>query len=95
MSYEAKPNQANCFKKEGFEGYSGLITLEDGKKFWVTVYDNKGAKGEYRGVRLKAAQDKQGSSKPVEDNSRTTNPGYVDPMEDDIPFMSIHDAAIC
>lgn len=66
--YVQKTNQTNCFKKEGFEGYSGAIKLDDGQEFWVTVYDNNGAKGAYRGVRLKVKQPSK--DKPVADNSR-------------------------
>jgi len=53
MAFEVKPNEAFCFAKEGFAGYSGVIKLEDGTEYWVSVYDNDGKKGPYRAVKLK------------------------------------------
>jgi len=52
-TFETKNNEAYCFAKEGFAGYSGVITLDDGQSFWVSVYDNDGKKGPYRAVKLK------------------------------------------
>lgn len=63
--FEQKPNESYCFAKEGFAGFSGVITITEPGEYWVSVYDNEGKKGAYRAVKLKPKQKKHEGLNPV------------------------------
>ena len=86
--FEIKDNEAYCFSKEGFGGYSGVIRLEDGSEYWVNVYDNEGKKGPYRAVKLKKKVTKLDTMREERNNQNTmvASTASFDEDLDDSPF---------
>jgi hypothetical protein len=65
-AYEARRGWAACFAAEKTEDwqadYRGVVTLEDGSKYWVDVYNRIARNGNvYVSVRLRQWQEERGS----------------------------------